>query len=242
MPAADDSSPMRAPARRRSIREQPAKAPLSKEAVIDAALSILKSDGLEAVTMRRVAAALDTGAASLYVYVSGREGLIQGMLDRVTASIEREPADPARWREQLHRVLRRTHRALTAYPGVAMIALANQPMEVTEPQLLLAENMLAIVLAGGIDPQDAAWACDVLMLLVAGAASEDDARRARGYSDDNFLEQVDALYGTFANLPVDRFPMLNAYAAEMVHGDGDERFAFYIDVVIEGVLARARRR
>ncbi len=242
MPAADDSSPMRAPARRRSIREQPAKAPLSKEAVIDAALSILKSDGLEAVTMRRVAAALDTGAASLYVYVSGREGLIQGMLDRVTASIEREPADP--------RALARTAAQGAAahapgadgLPGVAMIALANQPMEVTEPQLLLAENMLAIVLAGGIDPQDAAWACDVLMLLVAGRRSEDDARRARGYSDDNFLEQVDALYGTFANLPVDRFPMLNAYAAEMVHGDGDERFAFYIDVVIEGVLARARRR
>jgi len=45
-------------------------------------LAILKSDGLEAVTMRRVAAALDTGAASLYVYVPGREGLLQAMLDR----------------------------------------------------------------------------------------------------------------------------------------------------------------
>ena len=73
-----------APVRQRSTRDRPAKAPLSVGAIVDAALAILKSDGLEAVTMRRVAAALDTGAASLYVYVSGREGLQLAMLDRVT--------------------------------------------------------------------------------------------------------------------------------------------------------------
>ena len=55
--------------------------------------------------MRRVAAALDTGAASLYVYVSGREGLLQAMLDRVTATIELETPDPSRWRAQLHSLL-----------------------------------------------------------------------------------------------------------------------------------------
>jgi len=65
------------------------------DAVVDAALAILTSDGLEAVTMRRVAAALDTGAASLYVYVSGREGLLLAMLDRVTATIELEAPDPS---------------------------------------------------------------------------------------------------------------------------------------------------
>ncbi len=86
----------------RSTRDRPAKAPLSEEAVVDAALAILKSEGLEAVTMRRVAAALDTGAASLYVYVSGREGLLQAMQDRVTASIKLESPDPSRWRAQLH--------------------------------------------------------------------------------------------------------------------------------------------
>src|SRR5919201_5400621 len=61
------------PSRRpRSTRDRPAKAPLSEEAIVDAALAILKAQGLEAVTMRRDAAALDTGPGSLYVYVSGR--------------------------------------------------------------------------------------------------------------------------------------------------------------------------
>src|ERR1700733_15835497 len=83
--------------RHRSTRDRPAKAPLSEDAVVDAALAILQSDGLEAVTMRRVAQALDTGAASLYVYVSGRDGLLQAMLDRVAATIELESPDPSRW-------------------------------------------------------------------------------------------------------------------------------------------------
>ena len=52
-------------------------------------------------------------------------------------------------------------------------------------------------------------------------------------------EQVDELYKTFAGLPPDRFPLLAAHAAQMVAGDGDERFRFAIDVVIDGVVARA---
>jgi AcrR family transcriptional regulator len=227
--------------RHRSTRDRPAKAPLSEDAVVDAALAILKSDGLEAVTMRRVAAALDTGAASLYVYVSGREGLLQAMLDSVTGTIELEAPDPSRWRAQLHSLLQRLHQALVAHPGIAAMTLADPPT--TEPVLLLTENLLGILFAGGLDPQDAAWACDIFVLLVMGAAREDDARRPRGRSDDgDRREQVDEIFKTLAGLPPDRFPLIAAHAAEMVAGDGDERFRFAIDVVLDGMLARAARR
>src|SRR5580693_1000667 len=119
MSLADGPPPMTPSVRPRSTRDRPAKAPLSEDVVVDAALAILKSEGLEAVTMRRVASALDTGAASLYVYVAGREGLLQAMLDRVTATIEREAPDPARWRAQIHSLLQRIHEALVAHPGIA---------------------------------------------------------------------------------------------------------------------------
>jgi AcrR family transcriptional regulator len=227
--------------RHRSTRDRPAKAPLSEDAVVDAALAILKSEGLQAVTMRRVAAALDTGAMSLYVYVSGREGLLQAMLDRVTSTIQLEAPDPSRWRAQLHSLLARMRQALIAHPGIAAMTLVDPPT--TEAVLLLTENLLGILLAGGLDPQDAAWACDILVSLVTAAASEDDVRHPPGRSDDgDHHERVDKLYRTFAGLPSDRFPLLAAHAAQMVAGDGDERFRFAIDVVIDGVLARAARR
>jgi AcrR family transcriptional regulator len=237
----DGWSPMTPSARHRSTRGRPAKAPLSEDAVVDAALAILRSDGLEAVTMRRVAAALDTGAMSLYVYVSGRDGLLQAMLDRVIATVELEAPDPSRWRAQLHSLLQRMHEALVAHPGIAAMTLADPPA--TEAVLLLAENLLGILLAGGLDPQDAAWACDIFVLLVTGVASEDDVRRPRGRSDDRDPQgHIDELRETFAGLPPDRFPLIAAHAAQMVAGDREQRFRFAIDVVIDGVLARAARQ
>ena len=241
MSVAGAPPPMNTPVRRRSTRDRPAKAPLSEDAIVDAALAILQSDGLDAVTMRRVASALDTGAASLYVYVSSRETLLQTMLDRVTASIELEPPDPSRWRAQLHSLLQRMHRALVAHPGMAAMTLEDPPT--TEVVLRLTENLLGILLAGGLDPQDAAWACDIFVSLVTAVASEDDVRRARGRSDaSDRRAYVDEIYRTFAGLPPDRFPLIVGHAAEMVAGDGDERFHFAIDVVIDGLVARTARR
>src|ERR1700722_19941431 len=178
-----DGSSVDTPLRGCSTRDRPAKAPLSVDAVVDAALAILKADGLDAVTMRRVAAALDTGAASLYVYVAGREGLQLAMLDRVTAEVALEVPDPSRWRDQLHGLLSRMHTTLIAYPGIAAMTLAYPPM--TDAVLLVTENLLGILLAGGIEPQDAAWACDLLVLLVTGVASEDDVRHIRGETKDD---------------------------------------------------------
>jgi AcrR family transcriptional regulator len=218
----------------RSTRDRPAKAPLSEDAVLVAALAILKSEGLEAVTMRRVATALDTGASSLYVYVSGREGLLQGMQDRIIATVELEVPDPSHWRAQLHALLARMRRALVAHPGIAETAMAEPPS--TEAALRLLENLLGILLAGGLDPQDAAWAADILAMVVNYAALEGDVRRA------DRQEQAAKLYRTFTDLPPDRFPLITAHAAQLVAGDREERFRVAIDVVIDGMLAGTDRR
>ncbi len=221
-------------------RDRPAKAPLSEDAIVDAALAILRSDGLDAVTMRRVAAALDTGAMSLYVYVSGREGLLQAMLDRVTATVELEAPNPSRWRAQLHALLARLYQALVAHPGIAAMTLADPPT--TEAVLGLTENLLGILLAGGLESQDAAWTCDIFVSLVTNAAREDDVRHHRGGSEDGARQaHVGDLYNTFAGLPPDRFPLIAAHATQMVAGDSDERLRYAIDVVLDGVLAGATR-
>jgi AcrR family transcriptional regulator len=233
-----DDAPQNITVRKRSTRDRPAKAPLSEEAIIDAALAILKSEGLDAVTMRTVATSLDTGAASLYVYVSGRRGLLEGMLDRVTASIRLEPPSSTRWRLQLHSLLQRVYQALVDYPGIAAVTLPNSP--VTNAILLLTENLLGILLAGEIDPQDAAWGCDILVQVVMAAAREDDVRRPDGRGTEmDRQNRADELYRTFVGLSPLMFPLISAHAAQMAAGTGDERFRFAIDVVVDGMLARA---
>lgn len=225
---------MKPTSRQRSTRDRPAKAPLSEDAVVDTALALLQSDGLQAVTMRKVAAALDTGPSSLYVYVSGREGLIQAMQQRVFATIELEAPDPARWREQLHALLARARQALVAHPGIAATVMAEAPA--TDASLQWIENLLGLLLTGGLAPDDAARATDIFATLVTHAAAEADVRHTES------RERSDTSYKTFTSLSPDRFPLLTTYAAELVAGDAQERFHVAIDVVTDGLLARAARR
>ncbi len=220
--------------RPRSTRDRPAKAPLSEKAVVDAALAILRSEGLEAVSMRRVAAALDTGPGSLYVYVAGREGLLEAMFDRIVAAIRLETPDPSRWRAQLHALLTRLRDALVAHRGIAAATMVDPPR--TEVVLGLLENLLGLLLASGLEARDAAWTADILVGQVTYAAIEAELRR----TDPS--ELAAAATANFARLPADRFPLITAHAGQLVAGDVDERFRFAVDVVIDGVLARAARR
>src|SRR5919202_563473 len=91
----------------RSRRERPAKPPLSRDAIVAAALEIARTEGVEALSMRRVAQALDTGAASLYVYVADRQELQELVFDAAIGTIELPAIEPERWREQLKELRRR---------------------------------------------------------------------------------------------------------------------------------------
>jgi AcrR family transcriptional regulator len=222
--------------RSRSTRDRPAKSLLSVEAIVDAALAICREETLDAVTMRRVAAELDTGPASLYVYVRNREELLRAMLDRVSGDVALPEVDPAHWREQVHELVRGWLRAMEAHPGLASVAVGNPPS--SERLMLVADRLMALLLAGGVTPPDAAWACDILPLITTATAVETDVHRARGHSPE---ETVDRIEATVRSLPSDRFPHLVRYGAELTSGDGDERFRFAVDVFLDGLVARGRR-
>jgi AcrR family transcriptional regulator len=231
---------MNAPGRPRSTRDRPAKAPLSENAIVDAALALTRAEGLEAVTMRRIAAELDTGAASLYVYVRDRDQLLRAMLGRAAGTVPLVTPEAARWRAQVHDLLRGWREALEAHPGLAS-ALPGELLT-TDDALAGAENLLGILLAGGIAAQDAAWACDILTVIVTATAAEADARRAAGRATD--ADRDDAVAGmreTLASLPAERFPLLVGHVSELVAGAGDERFEFAVDTFLDGLVTRAAR-
>lgn len=109
----------------------------------------------------------------------------------------------------------------------------------TDAVLLLAENLLGVSLAGGIEPQDAAWASDAFVALVHAAAREDDVRRPpTAGSDDIRRKHVEQVRRTFASLPPERFPLLFAHAEQMVAGDSRQRLGFAVDAMLDGLLAR----
>jgi hypothetical protein len=78
-----------------------------------------------------------------------------------------------------------------------------------------------------------------LVTLVMAVAREDAVRRPGGHGDGGRREQPDGIYHTFIGVPPDRFPLLAAHAAQMVATDGDERFRFAIETLIDGLVTEA---
>jgi AcrR family transcriptional regulator len=226
------------PSRPTSRRARPAKAALSRDVIVDTALELLHTEGYEATSMRRVAQALDTGPASLYVYVANRDELLELMLDRALSTVPLPTPDPPRWREQLKELLTAIGRMLSEeYPGITRYSMATVP---TGPGALgVSEAMVALMLAGGMERQAAGYACDILSLYVQAHALETSFFAERVGSSDP--AHAEAYYmgvaERFRTLPADRYPKLSDLAPELMAGSGDERFQAGLDVIITGLLA-----
>jgi hypothetical protein len=115
-----------------------------------------------------------------------------------------------------------------------------------EGTMRIAEGLMAIMVAGGVSEQAAAWFCDLSALYVGAVAYEESiwAMRARAGEDDEDFDHaaMDAeLRGFFESLPADRYPLLTSLAAVMTQGDGDQRFEFALDVLVSGLAAASDR-
>ncbi|GAA0659207.1 TetR family transcriptional regulator ActII [Kitasatospora atroaurantiaca] len=211
--------------------------PLTRERIVRAALAIVESEGLDALSMRRVAQELGTGAASLYAHISSKEELLEQVLDLVYGEIAVEPPDPSRWEDQLKEHLRRARAVLTSHGDLARAAMAaNVP--VTPNALDSAEAMLAILRAGGLDEQTIAYGVDLLSLFVTATAFEESSRQHLGEDDSHdYAERIRAFFET---VPADRYPLVTAMAGPLTRDVGDERFEFGLDILVAGLARRGR--
>jgi AcrR family transcriptional regulator len=218
------------------VSEPSARRRLGVPGIVGAGLEILAADGIDAVTMRAVAAKLGTGAASLYAHVRDKSELHQLMLDEVVAEVEIPPADHDRWQEQLKEACRSYYAAMTRHPGIALVNVAHIP---TGPNALrCGEALLAILLAGGLSRTAAGLAVDLVTLYPTAVAFEDAVWSGRGAAGDGPAterEVVDRVRATYAALPTDRFPLLVSMAADLTAGEGDARFEFGLAVLVAGL-------
>jgi AcrR family transcriptional regulator len=226
---------------RRTVQKRPraTRAPLTQDQIVDAGLRIVLAEGIEAVSMRRLAAVFDTGASSLYAHVANKEELLHLMFDRICGQVEVLEPEPEHWQEQIKEMCRRGHALMEKYNDIARAALATIP---TGPNALrMSEGMLAIMLAGGVPPQVAAWSLDRLFLYIVADAYENSLYKQNlqnGQSIGEYFEGfVEQLTDYYTQLPADRFPHIRANAKVLTTGSGDERFEFGLDMLIDG-LAR----
>ncbi|MFD2416619.1 TetR/AcrR family transcriptional regulator [Amycolatopsis pigmentata] len=218
-------------------RQKPRKAPITVERITDAALEVVATQGYEALTMRSVASVLDTGPASLYAHVVNKADIDELIIGRLCGRLVLPEPDPATWREQILDVCAQIRDQYLAYPGISQAALAM--FSTNLDVLRVNEGMLTILLAGGIEPQTAAWAIDALSLYVSAYTLEISlVSQRQSRQDDEWVVSRDELVRRFAALPADRFPHTKRYAAELTSGTGHERFDFTLGLIIDNLPRR----
>jgi AcrR family transcriptional regulator len=231
-----------APRRQGRARQTQRRTPrtLSREAIVDVALELLDAEGLDAVTMRRVADELGTGPASLYAHVSDKDEMVALVLDRVIGEVVvPEVIDPKRWQEQLKDITRSTRATFGRHRDVAKASLGNVPTG--EGALPVMNAIVGVLLAGGVTPQVASLSVDILALYATAAAYEESLETFPKAGDqagaDAFHEELKDFFGS---LPADRFPHLVALAEPLTSGDGDHRFEFGLDILVRGIASTVK--
>jgi AcrR family transcriptional regulator len=223
-------------------RKAAARRALSREAIVATALEVLRAEGMDAVSMRRVASELGTGPASLYAHVAGKDELLDLLYDQVIGAIPLPEPDVAQWREQVTQLWVASRETLARAGDIARYALGRVPMGPNA--LRVAEVTMALLRAGGVPDQAVAWAVDVVGMYVTANAVEDAVTADLARAGRDPREYYDQVHDYFSGLPADRFPVIAALAPQMMTGDADERFRFGLELLVGGLaaLATAARR
>lgn len=231
-------APWRAPRKAAARRDRPA---LSRDAIVAKAVEIIDAEGVDAVSMRRIATELGTGPASLYAYVAGKDELLAAAYELVMQELEVPNPDQA-WQDVVRQWAIGTYELLGRHRDLAKLSFADIP---TGPQALnVVEVLLTAMIGQGVAPHDAAWLMDRLALYLGADAFEGYLLQQRfnaadaGAAKAAGREWLDQVRQFFEALPKDRYPTLTANLPPMISGDGDERFMYGVDLMIAGVEAR----
>lgn len=218
----------------RSRRERPAKPALSRAWIVAETIAIMKEEGLERATMRRVAQALDTGPASLYVYVANTTELHAAVLDELLGSLH--PHDDGTWQSRLEALLRDYSVLLFTYPGLARSSLVQR--SAGPNSVVLYERVLGLLLEGGIEPDRSAWGVDLLLQYVTATAAEHSATAVgEGDTPVNDRAKADAMSHALRATDPAVAPHLATHVDLVLGGTPAQRVSWAIRALVAGVAA-----
>ncbi len=211
--------------------------PLSREQIVRAAIELADEHGLKAVSARRIAGRLGSGATSLYWHVRSKADLYELMFDAMAGEVQL-PEPTGDWRADLRAVARSTQVTYKHHPWIALLGI--QP-GLGPNTRRYAEFCMKILSRHGLGRQARTEVMAVLNNYLSGFASRQAAwgqlRQRAGLTDEQWEERLERYLAETR----DRDPELAADIESRLHLTSDASFEAGLDCVIEGIAARFLR-
>ncbi|MET0389743.1 MAG: TetR family transcriptional regulator [Polyangiales bacterium] len=154
--------------------------PLSDQQIVEAALQLIRRDGADRLSMRKLAKELGVTPMAIYYYVPNKDALFERVSDAVMARIPKPTPTGVAWRQELSAYAVRGWQLLLEYPGLSS-QLAKRPPSTQSEQLV--QYGLSILHAAGFEPPTAALAITsyhAFMMGVIGMQAQLAHRNPRG--------------------------------------------------------------
>lgn len=221
---------------------QGTKTRLSRDAVTRAAVALADGDGLEALTIRRLATDLGVTPMALYWHFKDKDALYDGIAEAVLAEVRLPEAadgmeDPEPWDVQLRALLDALIEVLAEHPAVA--DLVKGRFMQNEPGRLITERVLALLRTGGFSPEHASQLAVYALLFMIGLVTGVPGQ-AIGTSDEDREQQVRTKWATLQALPPKRYPCIIESADSLTDcAASDQWLELGLDTLMAGIRGRA---
>ena len=219
-------------------RAKPAKGDLSREAIVERALTVMDIEGPDAVTIRRIAEEFGVTPMALYWHVANKDELLDAMGDAILAGVA-PPSATGSWSVQLRGVVENLITEFSRHPAAAELVFPR--ILVTEPGLRITEFTLALLEDAGFSREQAADLARMglqtaMMLVTQLPGSESQAAQEERAT---LLAEKRA---HVESLPADVYPHVRAAAVALTDCEDEQAYyGFGVDLYIEGALALMRK-
>jgi AcrR family transcriptional regulator len=224
---------------RTTRRPQPA---LTHDQIVRAAIEIADGEGVEALSMRKVAARLGSGTMSLYRYVSSKDDLIDLMVDEVMGEEDLPDEPSGGWRSELARLARRTRRVARRHPWAIRFVLARPNLGPNALRQI--EYAMTAVDGLGLDVDGMLDMVSTVNAFVIGFVqaelAEEEAQRRTGLDEEQWRARMQPYLRQL--LATGRYPFLERIVMEAEDfPDVDATFERRLALVLDGLAANLRR-
>ena len=189
-------------------------AELTRDAVVQVALTLADTDGLDTLTIRRLAHHFGVTPMALYWHVKNKDELLDAMGDAVYAAVVLPPADDRDWDAQYRDLLQALLDALRAHPGA--VELAGHRVLYNDAGRDLTERALSLLRQAGLPVQTSAdiarSSLQTMMMLVSAEPGAE-----RGATPEQRPEMLATKATALSTLPADRYPYLVECASALVN-------------------------